>query len=52
MDSVAEMQPNAYKQHLIEQHEHTTPVYSWLCNTDYGPYITKLFKDISNDDDD
>lgn len=53
IDGASEMEPKAFKQLLVEQDEHTNPVYSWLCgDDDYGQYLTKIFKDISCDNSD
>lgn len=45
MDGAVEMDVKSLKNLLIEQDKQTQPVYSWLCNTDYSQYLSKLFKE-------
>lgn len=52
MDSVPMMDPKSFREVLVEQDKQTQPVYSWLCNSDYNQYLTKIFKDMCNEDDD
>lgn len=52
MDSVPSMEPKSFRDALVEQDKQTQPVYSWLCNSDYSQYLTKIFKDVCSEDDD
>lgn len=45
MNNTQSVDVKTLKDILIEQDEQTQPVYSWLCNSNYAQYLSKLFND-------